>query len=103
MINLRCDHLTCQLNFYRGYEGEDFSIFNGYYQWDDSDWWSSEAGTVNPVRLRLHHLCSIREITSMPMFRMWQPMTPMVSIMNFMLTLLRHVHFLQGNGMECAQ
>jgi len=31
-----------------GYTAEGFSIFNGYYEWDDSDWWSSEAGTVNP-------------------------------------------------------
>jgi len=31
-----------------GYTGEAYSIFNGYYQWDDSDWWSSTTGNVNP-------------------------------------------------------
>jgi len=31
-----------------GYTGEDYSIFNGYYEWDDGEWWSSEAGAVSP-------------------------------------------------------
>jgi len=26
----------------------EFTIFNGYYQWDNSDWWQSDTGTVQP-------------------------------------------------------
>jgi len=31
-----------------GYTGVEYSIFNGYFQWDDGYWWSSDTGTVKP-------------------------------------------------------
>jgi len=31
-----------------GFQGDIYSIFNGYYQWDDSYWWYSDVGTVTP-------------------------------------------------------
>jgi len=31
-----------------GDSGSEFTIFNGYYQWDDSYWWQSNVGQVNP-------------------------------------------------------
>jgi len=31
-----------------GYTGDFYGIFNGYYQWDNSDWWSSDVGQVSP-------------------------------------------------------
>jgi len=31
-----------------GDEGAEYTIFNGYYQWDDSDWYQSESGVVTP-------------------------------------------------------
>ena len=34
-----------------GYTGPEYSIFNGYYEWDDNYWWSSETGTVRPGQM----------------------------------------------------
>eukprot|EP01119_Soliformovum_irregulare_P004911 TRINITY_DN1610_c0_g1_i2.p1 TRINITY_DN1610_c0_g1~~TRINITY_DN1610_c0_g1_i2.p1 ORF type:complete len:143 (+),score=30.53 TRINITY_DN1610_c0_g1_i2:171-599(+) len=39
-----------------GYTGTQFAIFNGYYEWDDSDWWSSDTGTVTPVGHKIQDL-----------------------------------------------
>jgi len=31
-----------------GYPDPSYTIFNGYYQWDNSEWWFSDQGNVNP-------------------------------------------------------
>eukprot|EP01123_Difflugia_compressa_P012832 TRINITY_DN565_c0_g1_i1.p1 TRINITY_DN565_c0_g1~~TRINITY_DN565_c0_g1_i1.p1 ORF type:complete len:230 (-),score=42.09 TRINITY_DN565_c0_g1_i1:137-826(-) len=31
-----------------GFTGDNYVIFNGYYQWDNSDWWYSDVGSVVP-------------------------------------------------------
>jgi len=31
-----------------GYTGSEYSIFNGYYQWDNDYWWFSETHKVEP-------------------------------------------------------
>jgi len=31
-----------------GYTSNEFTIFNGYFQWDDGYWWSSTQGQVQP-------------------------------------------------------
>jgi len=47
---------------------DSFSIFNGYYQWDDSEWYQSESGVVNPGN---HIYASVRYMPANNSYEMY--------------------------------
>eukprot|EP01102_Stenamoeba_stenopodia_P003819 TRINITY_DN13955_c0_g1_i1.p1 TRINITY_DN13955_c0_g1~~TRINITY_DN13955_c0_g1_i1.p1 ORF type:complete len:239 (-),score=55.72 TRINITY_DN13955_c0_g1_i1:92-808(-) len=45
-----------------------FSIFNGYYQWDNSYWWSSKQGAVSPGNTIFASVEYVKESNSYSMY-----------------------------------
>jgi len=51
-----------------GYAGSIYTIFNGYFQWDNNDWWHSKQGSVEPGNTVSAYVSYVKATNSYDMY-----------------------------------